>query len=813
MVNDLRYAIRMLRKSPGFTAVAVLTLALGIGANTAIFSVVNTVLLRPLPFQEAQQLVTLWERDPKRGYDDNEPAASNFRDWKAQNQVFDQMAVFDSYYNRFNISGEGRPERVEGAAISANLFQVLGVWPMIGRTFLEEEDQPGRDQVVLLSYNLWRRRFGADPALVGKTILLNARNVSVVGVMPPGCQFPGGTGKIPGAYTNKAAELWVPLALDVEAWNRRSSHYLQAIARLKPEVTLNQAAAEMNALQQRIQQQYPQEFVGSEVKLVPLRTQVVGSIRPALLVLLGAVAFVLLIAGANVANLLLARAAGRRKEIAIRAVLGASRFRVIRQALTESMLLALFGGILGTVLAWWGKDFLVRLSPEDVSQIRGVQIDGWVLGFTLGLSLLTGVIFGIAPALQATEADVNESLKEGGWGASDGLGRNRVRSFLVVAEVGLALVLLTGAGLMIQSFMRLEQVNPGFQPDYVSTLQISVPEVKYSTEQQQAAFFQQVLRRVETVPGVEAVGTTTALPLTGANENYGIEIEGHPLDPSLEAVGADYRAVSAGYFHTLRIPLIRGRRLTERDTKDAAPVILINQTFAHLYFANENPLGKRVRIGHGRSRPEIVGVVEDVRHLGLDAEIHPEIYEPFLQVPWSSMTLVVRTSLNPTTLAAVIQREVLSLDKDQPVSQVMTMDQIVADSVGQPRFRTLLLGLFGTLALILATVGIYGVMSYSVNQRIHEIGIRMALGADRNEVLRLVVGQGLTLTMSGLAVGLAGAFALTRVLATFLYGVSTTDPATFAGVSLLLVGAALLACYIPARRATNVDPMVALRYE
>jgi putative ABC transport system permease protein len=812
LLQDFRYGIRILMKNPGFSAVAVLTLALGIGANTAIFSVVNAVLLRPLPFREPGRLVAVWEGSPKQGYEENPPAAANFLDWRAQNRVFEQMAIFDSYFNRFNLTAGDRPEQVVGVAISANLFQVLGVSPLLGRAFLPEEEQPGRDQVVLLSYGLWQRRFGADPNLVGKAVALNARSCTVVGIMSPGCQFPGGFGGIVGAY-NKPADLWVPLALDANAWSQRSSHYLQVIARLKPGKGLEQARAEMNTLQHGIEQQYPNAFVGSHVKLIPLHTQMISGIRPALLVLLGAVAFVLLIACANVANLLLARARARHREMAIRAALGASRSRVIRQLLTESLPLAILGGVLGTLLALWGMEILVAASPGDIPRIKEVQIDDWVLGFTLLVSVLTGMIFGLAPALEASRPNLNESLREGGRSATEGLHRNRIQSLLVVGEVALALMLLAGAGLMIQSFLRLQQVDPGFRTGRLLTLDLTLPDAKYSKEQQQADFFRQLLARIQTLPGVQSVGAATALPLTGNRENYGIGIEGRPPEPLEKMPTAEYRAISPDYFGTLGIPLLKGRTFTERDRKDSPPVAVINESLARRYFADEEPLGKRLLIGHGRSQPQIVGVVGDVRHLGLDAEIQPEVYEPYLQVPWPSMTLAIRTSADPTSLAAAVRSEVLAIDTEQPLANVRTMDQILADSVAQPRFRTLLLGLFGAVALALAAVGIYGAISYSAAQRTHEIGIRMALGAQKRDVLKLVVRQGMLLTLTGVVIGLAGSFGLSRVLSSLLFGVTATDPATFVGVSSLLVGVALLASYLPARRATQVDPMVALRYE
>ncbi len=811
LFKDVRYGIRGLLKRPGFTAIAIITLALGIGANTAFFSVVNAVLLRPLPFHNAEELVTLWERNPKRGYEQNPPAAGNYIDWREQNRVFKQIAIYVPS-RRFNLSLGDQPERINGAIVSASLFEVLGVGPVQGRTFAPEEEQPGKDQVALIGHNLWQRHFDGDPNAVGRTITLDGKPCTIVGVMPEGFQFPGGSGTVLRIFTPPSAELWVPLALDADTLLQRSAHSLNVIGRLKPGITVAQATAEMDAIQQSLEQQYPTHYVGSHVKVVPLAEQIVGTARQPLLVLWGAVAFVLLISCANVANLLLSRSSARKREFALRAALGAGRLRIIRQLLTESLLLSIAGGIAGTLLAAWGVYVLSTIVPPDFPRRGEIAIDGWVLGFTLLISVLTGIIFGLAPAIQSTKMDLTEALKSSGRNSAGSSNRHSLRSLLVMSEMALALILLIGAALMIQSFLRLRHVGAGFRPDNVLTMQVSLPLNSYPRERR-PAFFQQLLERAQSVPGAQVIAAAKDLPLSGDNMNFAFDIEGRPYPPG-RSPGADVRLVTADYFKALGIPLIKGRVFSESDSPQAPPVLLINKAMADRFFPNEDPIGKRMQLGINNFAGQIVGIVGDVKHVALDAEVNDEVYLPYSQAPFAvDMTLVVRTSADPMGLAGAIRNELATLDKQVSIGKVRTMDTIAAESVAQPRFRTLLLGLFGISALLLASIGIYGVMSYAVTQRTQEIGIRMALGAQVGDVRKLVIRNGMTLALVGVVIGLAGAYGLTRLMASLLFGISATDAPTFAAISAGLVVVALIACYIPARRATRVDPLVALRHE
>lgn len=809
LLQDLRYGFRMLTKKPGFTIVAVLALALGIGANSAIFSVVNTVLLRPLPFKSPNQLMIVWEDGSRYGFPKDTPAPANFIDWRDQNQVFESMAAVAS--STFNLTGTGEPEKIEGLRMSANFFPLLGVEPLLGRSFLSEEDQPGASRVVIMNYGLWQRRFGSDPDIVGKPLTLNDQAYTVVGVMPKEFRFPD-----PFQASGEENALYVPIAFSSEEASTRGGHYLIVYARAKAGVTVEQAQAEMTTIAGRLEQQYPETNMSLGATVVSLQEQLVGDIKPALLILLGAVAFVLLIACANVANLLLARAATRQKEIALRTALGASRARLVGQFLTESVLLAGLGGVVGLLFAVLGLKFLTTLIPPNLSQAKAISIDASVLGFTFIVSLLTGVIFGLAPALQASKPNLNEALKEGGKGTSGG-GRSRLRNLLVVSEVALALVLLVGAGLMINSFFRLRNVNPGFNPKNLLTMNVVLPRSKYPNRARRTAFYNEVLQRVESLPGVESAGVITNLPLTFKGNNSGVTIEGRPEPPADQIPIVISRVVSYGYFRTMGIALSKGREFDGQDRADTRASIIVSESTARTFWPDEDPIGKRLKLGRYNSDDpwmSVVGVVKDVRQFELDVDPKPQVYFTYTQMPdFAPRDLVVRTSSDPLQLAAAVRNEVWAVDKDQPVSNVSTMEAILADSVARERFNMLLLAIFAAVALALAAVGIYGVMSYSVTQRTHEIGVRMALGANRSDVLKLVVGQGVKLVSVGVAIGLASAFALTRVMESLLFGVSATDPATFAVISIVLVAAAMLASYIPARRATKVDPMIALRYE
>jgi putative ABC transport system permease protein len=800
--QDLRYGARMLVQKPGFTLIAALTLAIGIGANVAIFSVVNALLLRPLPFDNLDRIVAVFERTSEAPR--NEAAAANYFDWRDQNQVFEHIGMYRWW--AANLTGVEMPERAQGFMITANLFDALGAQPALGRRFTPEEEQPGRDGVVILNHGFWQRRFGGDPGIVGRTIHFDGTPRTVVGVMPPEYNFPPG------------GEMLAPLALTPQQKQSRRNHTYLAVARLKPGVSIEQARADLDAIAGRLERQYPQTNAGWGVAIFPLLDHTVRQYGQALLVLMGAVGFVLLIACANLANLTLARATGREKEMAIRAALGARRHRIIRQLLTESVVLAIIGGAAGTLLALWGVEALKSAMPGEVVRfIPGwvkVGIDAQSLVFTLGLSLLTGLAFGLAPALAASRPDLNATLKEGGKSPA-GFHRRGLRSALVIAEIAISLALLVGAGLMVKSFLRLINTDPGFNPENVLTMELLLPRAGYAEEAQRAVFFHQLLERVEALPGVEMAGVVSHLPLGGSNASAGFLIEGRPEPPPGQGNDGRYRVCSPRYFEALGIRLLRGRAFTEQDREGAAPVVIVNETLARQHWPNEDAVGHRIRFtGDPAQNPwmMIVGVVRDVKHT-LDGEVKPEYYLPHAQDAWRSMSLVVRAKREPMALAPAIRNQVLALDKDQPVFLIRTMEQVRAQSVLAPRFAAVALGLFAALALILAMVGIYGVMSYAIAARTHELGIRLALGARPLDVLMLALKQGLTLTLAGVAIGLAAAFAMTRLMSELLFEVSATDPLTFAGTALLLTLVALLACWIPARRATKVDPMEALRHE
>ncbi len=811
MFKELRYAARMLLKRPGFSLVAVLTLALGIGANTAIFSVVNATLLRPLPFNDPERVVMIWGYLPKMAQLDRLPNSSaNFVNLKAQNQSFERLAAFRSW--SWQLTGDGEPERVRGARVSADFFAAVGAGPVLGRVFSAEEDLPNHAPVAVISHRLWQQHFGGDKHVIGKTITLTGQNTMIVGVMPPGFQFPGGANMIPGLQFELQNDIWMPLAITDEERQQHGNLNLATIGRLKPGVSTAQGENELRALQKEL----PLGKIGYTLNVLPLHQQMVGAIRKPLLVLLATVAIVLLIACANIANLLLARATSRQKEIAIRAALGAGRRRIIRQLLTESLLLSLAGGAIGLLLAVWGNSLLVSLIPRDVPRIADVGVDVRILLFTLALSVVTGLIFGLVPALQASRFDLNASLKDGTRGTTAGAGQNRLRSLLVVSEVAMALVLLIGAALLMKSFMRLLDVAPGFNPDNVLTLEIQLADLepsRYAREEERTKFFQQLMDRLEAVPGVEKAGGVLSLPLSGAFESTDLILEGQESTPDAQRPEADYTVVTPNYFETLQIPLLQGRQFNTHDRKDSPGVIVINDILAQRLWPSQNALGKRFRIGFEERQREVIGVVGSIKQTTLDAEVRPAMYMPHQQSPNSGMTVLVRTRGEPLAMAAAVREEVRALDRDVPVTQVQTMERVVGASVAQPRFSMLLVGLFAGLALVLSAVGIYGVMAYSVSRRAHEIGVRMALGASAREVLKLVLKDGMTLALAGIGVGLLGAFALTRLMASFLFDVSAKDPGTFATVAVFLAVVAFIACYIPARRATKVDPLIALRNE
>jgi len=799
LFQDLRYGARMLIKQPGFTVIAVIALALGIGANTAIFSVVNTVLLRPLPYNDSDRLMTLRSYNiPK--HPDFSVSPGDFLEWQKQSESFQSMGTYRTA--SYNLIGNGDPERLRAARFSAGLITMLGVTPLIGRDFLPEEDQEGRGGVAIISYSLWQRLFGADPNVAGQPLALSGESYTVVGVMPADFKFP-----------ESGIDIWTPVAFDADARQSHGAHYMNVIARLKPDVSPEQAQSEMDTIAGRLREQFPDSNTGWYARVTPMLDYAVARIKPALIVLICAVAFVLLIACANVANLLLVRASSRQKEIAIRTAMGAGRLRIARQLLTESVLLAILGGGAGLLLAAWGIDALLALAPQNLPRVKDVAIDSRALLFTLSLTILTGLIFGLAPALQASKPDLNETLKDTGRGSTAGMRRKRLRNTLVIAEVALALVLLIGGGLMMRSFLKLQQVNPGFNPKNVMSVAISLPDRKYDEEAQQTAFLNQLIEKVSAVPGVEAVAGTNVLPIIG-QFSLGFKIEGQPAGANSDLPSTNYYAVTPGYFKTMGIPILRGRDFTERDKIDSTRVVAINETMAKRYFPNEDPIGKRIHITMNRETwREIVAVTGDVKQGELTEETTPQTYEPFAQEPSSYQVLVVRGDSDPTKLTSAIRSQVLAIDSEQPLMSVNTLEQILSDAVAQQRFSMLLLGIFAAVALTLAAVGLYGVMSYLVAQRTHEIGVRMALGASSRDVLKLVVGQGMALALIGVGLGLTAAFFLTRLMESLLFGVSATDTVTFALISAMLTGVSLLASYIPARRAMKVDPMIALRYE
>ncbi|MGH9929524.1 MAG: ABC transporter permease [Pyrinomonadaceae bacterium] len=813
--RDTIYGLRVMRQSPGFITIAILALALGVGANTAIFSVVNAILLHPINYENPDRLMMVWEKSAKRGFGEFPTSLPNFTDLRTNNKSFEDLGAFAD--SNFNLTGGDQPERVIGIRTSASLLTLIGSRPLIGRLFLAGEDQPQASRVLILSHHLWQRSFGANQNLVGKTVALNGESYTVIGVMPPDFKFPPSFSATVASsqYAMPHADLWVPLSSDAVPI-AREVRYLFMIGRLKAGVTPEAAQAELNVIASGLQKEYPGTNADMEVDIIPLRQQVTGDIRLALIVLFGAVGCVLLIACANVANLLLAKASGRQKEVAIRMAMGANRLRIIRQLLTESLFLSLSGGLLGSLLAVLVLRQLVIFSPANVSLPDNIGIDYQVFAFTLMLSLLTSLIFGLAPALQASKSDLNETLKEGGRGSSGGSKQNRLRGLLVITEVALALILLIGSGLMIKSFMRLQNINPGFSPENLITLEIQLPQNKYAEKERQTAFQRQLVQHISDIPNVKSAATVDNLPFSGNESNVGLAIEGQPPLSATQRPRAFLRNASENYFQAMNIPLRQGRTFVDNDNANAPGVAIINETAARRFWPNEDPIGKRLKRGAADSKNPwlmVVGIVGPVSHTALEVASQPELYLPFQQNPEANLTLVAKTNSDPRSYTNAVRREVAALDKDLPVSNLRFMDDIIAKSVAQPRVYALLLGIFAGLALILAAIGIYGVMAYSVTLRTREVGIRMALGAQPGDVLKLIIKQGMALALAGLITGLVISFALTRVLASQLYGVSSTDPSTFAAISLLLMLVALIACFIPALRATKVDPLIAVRHE
>jgi putative ABC transport system permease protein len=801
LVRDLRYGLQMLLKKPGFTLIAVFTLALGVGANTAIFSVVNGVLLRRLPYADPDRLVMV--REDPGGSPRNFVNPRNFADWSEQNQSFEQVAAIN--VGNVNLTGRGEPERLISAGVSASFFSILRANAAHGRVFLPHEDKPGGASVAVISHGLWVHGFGADHNLVGQSIELNGERVTVIGVMPANFHFPS------------AAEIWRPLVFTPAQLdnNNRGSHFLSVVGRLKSGVTVGQAQADMETIYNRLRQQYPGALTNWTPRVASLHEDTVGNVRQPLLILLGAVGFVLLIACSNIANLTLARAVARRREIAIRAALGAGRARLLGQLLTESLLLALLGGGAGLVLSLGFVELLIFLNPGDIPRLDEISLDGRVISFTLLLSLGSGLIFGLAPALQASKINLNEALKDASKASAGGHLSNLRRAF-VIAEIALSLTLLVGAGLLIKSFVRLGRVQLGFNPENVLTMRVALPSNRYTEPPRQAAFYQQVVERVRALPGAQSASLISDPPMSGSTGLWQntFHIEGKPLPPPGERRAASLRWITPDYFKTMGIQLRRGRRLSEADVEGGPRVAVIDEAMARQFFPDEDPIGKRIVIyWRDRIPREIVGVVGDVRQASLDKDAGPHMYIPYYQTPLGYATLLVRASNDPLKLASVVKKEVLAVDRDQPVYAVQTMEQIIDDSVAERRFQTLLLGLFAGVALALAGVGVYGVISYAVTERTREMGIRIALGAQSGDVHRLIIGQGIKLTSIGVAVGLIASFALTRLMKNLLYDVTATDPATFLLIPLLLAVVALLACYIPARRAMKLDPLAALRYD
>ena len=810
--QDIRYAFRVLAKQPGFTAVVVMTLALGIGANTAIFSVVNAVILEPLPFPDSQQLVEIKGVDLRAGDVHRPLSFLDFVDYRAQNRSLESVAAYDK--NTFTLTGKGEPLHVEVGVVTANLLDVLRTQPTLGRAFTADDDKPGT-RVAILSHRMWQSRFGADPNILGSSITLDTKPYNVIGVMPSDFQFPL-SGQPLDLYTTVAVQM-VSQNGDEPLPAQRGAHYIRAVGRMQPGVTVQQADSDAHAIGGALEKQYPDTNGHLTLTTQPEIDSMVGDARLVLMVVLGAVGFLLLIACSNAANLLLARAAGRQREMAIRASMGAGRARVLRQLLTESVLLAIAGGVLGLFLAVWGTTLLAGLQSVQIPRLAQAGIDLRVLAFTLGVSVLTGVVFGMAPALHASRFNLFLSLKEGGRASSETKRSSRARNVLVVAQVSLAVILLVGASLLIESMVHLTRQSPGFDSNGVMTFNLDLPDARYGKPEQSLAFFRDLLERVREIPGVQSASGVLPLPLGDDVIRTSFEIEGHPMAPS-ELPRVHIRTVAQDYLKTMRIPLISGRDFTPRDKRDAPPVILVNEALARRYFPNENPIGKHIKPSVSDSGPEekmreIVGIVGDVRHRNLWQPTDPEAYTPYDQLALGGMNIVVRAQGEPMSLLPSIREQVRALDSELPVYRARDMRDYISDSVAQRRFTSILVSVFAAAGLLLATVGLFGLISYSVEQRRNEIGIRVAVGAERGDIIGMVLRSGITLALAGIGVGLAGTLALSGVLKNQLFGVTATDPMTFFGVALGLVAVATAACYIPAWRAANADPIAALRNE
>ena len=813
LIPDLRVAFRMLRKKPGFAIAALLNLALGIGVNTAIFSVVNAVLLRPLPYTDPSQLVFIWDTQGDKAEKLTYPVSSpNFRDWQENNNVFASMSAYSFDY--FNLVGQDKPERLFAAYVSPNFLTTMGVTPTLGRSFSSSEGQNSPTDEVIVSNALWKRRFASNPQLVGQPLTINGRAFTVIGVLPPEFQIPRQVSL--GVVAMDDVDLLVPISVlastEPATVTARGRHFLTAVARVKQGIGIEQAGSAMTAIAGGLAQRYPEANANFTVHLVPVHEQITGSIRPALLLLLGAVGLVLLIACSNVANLLLARYAGRQKEFAIRAALGARAGRLLQQLFTESLVLGLIGGALGLLLALAATRALVASNLSDIPRILQTGVDARVLGFTLLISLLTSVLFALAPSLQYIRPNLNKSLKDGERSASTAPLSKRLRNVLVVTEMALALMLLVGAGLLIRSFSRILAVDMGFNPRNVLTAEIFLPPDKYSTPAQFINFHSSLMEKLKNEAGVESAATVNILPLKGTRA-VSIGVEGQPDPPPGQEVLVSQRIVSPAYFNAMAIPLRQGRLFNDHDTAGSPPVVIISQSLAQKFWGHENVVGKRVAASSKAPASEIVGVVGDVKEASVEDATNPEVYLPYQQQPWPVFTLVLRSSGDPKNLLGIIQRDVAAIDKDQPIGKSAPMEEVLADKLSQRRLNVVLLGVFGGVALLLALVGIYGVISYTVTQRTHELGLRMALGAQPHHILKLIIGQGMSLALIGIGIGLAGAFILSRYLTSMVYQISVTDPVTFIGSALLLVLAAFIACYLPARRALKVFPMEALRQD